>query len=52
MDATVRQSQQDKDNRTQSDLTSRVGTRMTRPEKSTTSRWSALRRLLRLGGGR
>jgi hypothetical protein len=52
MDAPERQSQQDEDERTQSELTSKVGTRLTRPEKSTTSRWSALKRLLRIGGGR
>jgi hypothetical protein len=52
MDATVRDSKQDEDNRTQSDLTRKVGTRLTRPEKSTTSRWSAVKRLLRIGGGR
>jgi hypothetical protein len=52
MDPTVRESQQDEDERTQSELTSKVGTRLTPPEKSTTSRWSALKRLLRIGGGR
>ena len=52
MDSTVRGSQQDEDDRTQSELTRRVGTRLTRPEKSTTSRWSAVKRLLRIGAGR
>jgi hypothetical protein len=52
MDATERQSKQDEAERTQSELTSKVGTRLTRPEKSTTSRWSALKRLLRIGGAK
>jgi hypothetical protein len=42
-------SQQDRDTRTQTELTSKVGTRLTRPVKSTTSPWSAVKRLLRIG---
>lgn len=49
MDANVKQSQQDEDARKQSELTRRVGVRLTRPKKSTTSRWSAIKRLV---GGR
>lgn len=42
-------SQQDEDSESQKDLTGKVGVRLTSPEKSTTSRWSAVKRLLRLG---
>jgi hypothetical protein len=45
----VKTSQQEQDTRTQTELTGKVGVRLTRPQKSTTSRWSALRRLLRIG---
>lgn len=49
MNATAKHSQQDEDSRRQSELTRTVGTRLTQPEKSSTSRWSALKRLLRVG---
>ncbi len=49
MNETEKPSQQDEDTRAQSELTATVGTRLTRPEKSTTSRWSAVKRLLRIG---
>jgi hypothetical protein len=42
-------SQQDLDREVQDALTSKVGVRLTRPEKSTTSPWSSLKRLLRIG---
>jgi hypothetical protein len=42
-------SQQEKDSRTQEKLTSSVGVRLTTPEKSTTSPWSSLKRMLRIG---
>ncbi len=46
---TQKPSQQDEDSRVQSELTDKVGTRLTRPEKSTTSPWAKLKRLLRIG---
>jgi hypothetical protein len=49
MNSNVKLSQQAEDNQTQKDLTGKVGVRLTRPEKSGTSRWSAVKRLLRLG---
>jgi hypothetical protein len=49
MDSTVKMSQQDADTQTQKDLTSKVGVRLTRPEKSGSSPWSRVKRLLRLG---
>jgi hypothetical protein len=49
MNVTEKLSQQDEDTRTQTELTGKVGVRLTRPEKSTTSRWSAVKRLLRIG---
>jgi hypothetical protein len=49
VNATAKLSQQDQDTRTQNELTSKVGVRLTRPEKSTTSPWSAVKRLLRIG---
>lgn len=42
-------SQAQRDNQAQSDLTSKVGVKLTRPEKSTTSPWATLRRFLRIG---
>lgn len=42
-------SQQDEDTRAQTELTGKVGTRLTRPQKSTTSSWSWVKRLLRIG---
>jgi hypothetical protein len=49
MNSSVKMSQQDADTQTQKDLTGKVGVRLTRPEKSTTSRWSTAKRLLRIG---
>jgi hypothetical protein len=49
MNVTDKVSQQDEDNRTQDELTAKVGTRLTRPEKSTTSPWAAVKRFLRIG---
>lgn len=48
MNASVKLSQQDEDTRKQSELTRSVGVRLTRPEKSTSSRWSAIKRLVRV----
>jgi hypothetical protein len=45
---TEKLSQQDEDTRKQHALTGNVGVRLTR-QKSTTSPWSAVKRLLRLG---
>jgi hypothetical protein len=49
MNETEKPSQQDEDTRAQTELTTKVGTRLTRPEKSSGSPWSALKRLLRIG---
>ena len=49
MDENVKTSQQHDDTRAQSDLTAKVGVKLTQPEKSTTSSWSAVKRLLRIG---
>jgi hypothetical protein len=49
MNANVKLSQQDEDTRKQNELTRRVGLRLTRPGKSTTSRWGAIKGLLRIG---
>jgi hypothetical protein len=49
MNSNMKISQQEQDNRTQTELTSKVGVRLTRPEKSTTSPWSTAKRLLRIG---
>ena len=46
MNANVKLSQQDEDARKQSELTRSVGVRLTRPEKSTSSRWSSIKRLI------
>lgn len=48
MNANVKKSQQDTDTQTQKDLTGKVGVRLTRPEKSGSSPWSRVKRLLRL----
>jgi|GraSoiStandDraft_34_1057297.scaffolds.fasta_scaffold817624_2 hypothetical protein len=48
MNADVKLSQQEEDSRTQVDLTSKVGVRLTTPEKST-SPWSTVKRMLRIG---
>jgi hypothetical protein len=49
MDANVKVSQQDKDRRTQDALTGSVGVRLQAREKPTGSRWSTVKRLLRIG---
>jgi hypothetical protein len=49
MNADVKLSQQEEDSRTQVDLTSKVGVRLTTPEKSANSPWSAVKRMLHLG---
>jgi hypothetical protein len=49
MNADVKLSQQDEDSRTQADLTSKVGVRLETPEKSATSPWSSVKRMLRIG---
>lgn len=49
MDEHVETSQQQEDTRAQSDLTAKVGVKLSRPEKATTSTWSAVKRLLRIG---
>jgi hypothetical protein len=47
MNANVKLSQQDEDTRKQNERTSSVGVRLTRPEKSTSSRRSAIKRIVR-----
>ena len=49
MNTNVTMSQEDADAQTQKDLTGKVGVRLTRPEKSGSSPWSTVKRLLRLG---
>jgi hypothetical protein len=49
MSEPVKPSQQQKDTRAQDDLTAKVGVKLSRPEKSTTSTWSRIKRLLRMG---
>ena len=49
MSEAVKASQQQKDTRAQNDLTAKVGVRLPRPEKSTTSMGSRIKRLLRMG---
>ena len=49
MNANVKMSQQDADTQTQKDITGKVGVRLTRPEKSGSSPWDRVKRLLRLG---
>jgi hypothetical protein len=48
MNANVKLSQQDEDTRKHNELTRRVGVRLTRPEKSTTSLWSSIKSLVRI----
>jgi hypothetical protein len=49
MNSTEKMSQQDEDTQTQKDLTGKVGVRLERQEKSGSSLWSRVKRLLRLG---
>lgn len=49
MSSNVKMSQQDVDTQTQKDLTGKVGVRLEREEKSGSSPWSSVKRLLRLG---
>jgi hypothetical protein len=49
MNSNMKISQQEQDSRTQTELTSKVGVRLTRPRSSTTSPWSTVKRLLRIG---
>ena len=49
MDENVNTAQQQQDTRAQNDLTAKVGVKLSQPEKSTTSRWSAVKRMLRIG---
>ena len=49
MDTSTKVSQQDADSDTQKALTGKVGVRLTQPEKSSASPWSAVKRLLRIG---
>ena len=49
MNANVKTSQQDTDTQTQKNLTGKVGVRLTRQDKSASSPWSRVKRLLRLG---
>jgi len=49
MTTNVKSTQQEEDSRTQTELTGKVGVRLSRPEKSSTSPWAAVKRLLRLG---
>jgi hypothetical protein len=49
MTTNVKMSQQDADSQTQRDLTGKVGVRLEQQEKSASSPWSRVKRLLRLG---
>jgi len=49
MSTNVTRSQQDTDTQTQKDLTGKVGVRLERQQKSDSSLWSRVKRLLRLG---
>ncbi len=49
MNETEKLSQQEEDSESQKELTGKVGVRLTTPEKSTTSPWSKLKHVLRLG---
>jgi hypothetical protein len=49
MNANVKMSQQDADTQTQKDLTGKVGVRLTSQDKSASSPWSKVKRLLRFG---
>jgi hypothetical protein len=49
MSTNVKMSQQDTDTQTQKDLTGKVGVRLERDQKSDSSPWGRVKRLLRLG---
>jgi hypothetical protein len=49
MSTHVKTSQQDHDDQRQKDLTGKVGVRLERPERSGSSPWRSVKRLLRLG---
>ena len=49
LNVTEKLSQQDEDNRSQDELTAKVGTGLTRPETSSTWSWAAVKRFLRIG---
>jgi hypothetical protein len=49
MNANVKMSQQDEDTQTQKDLTGKVGVRLTAQNKSASSPWNRVKRMLRLG---
>lgn len=49
MNEHVKTSQQQEDTQTQNDLTAKVGVRLTQREKSTSSPWSSMKRLFRVG---
>jgi len=49
MSTNVKMSQQDTDTQTQKDLTGKVGVRLERDQKSDSSPWGRMKRLLRLG---
>lgn len=49
MNNDVKITQQEEDSQTQTALTGKVGVRLTRPEKSSSSPWATVKRLLRLG---
>ncbi len=49
MNTDVKITQQEEDSQAQNELTGKGGVRLTGPEKSSTSPWATLKRLLRLG---
>lgn len=49
MNTDVKSTQQEEDSQTQTELTGKVGVRLTRPEKSSTSPWATVKRFLRIG---
>ena len=49
MNTDVKITQQEEDSQTQNELTGKVGVRLSRPEKSSTSPWAKVKRLLRIG---
>lgn len=49
MNQHIESSKQETDTRAQRDLTAKVGVKLTRPEKSSTSTWSTMKRFLRVG---
>jgi hypothetical protein len=49
MNEHVKTSQQHEDTQTQNDLTAKVGVKLTRRENSTSSPWSTVKRLFRVG---